>query len=141
MKEGQTINRHVIGIDPGVCTGFAVYDRGGRALIVVESFPILEAMAKVLEWKGQGVELRFEDARLRRWFGKKDREVLQGAGSIKRDCQIWEDFCHLHQIKVTHIPPMDNLTKLNAGQFAKLTGWEGRTNEHGRDAAMLVFGA
>jgi hypothetical protein len=28
--------------------------------------------------------------------------------------------------------------KLEAVPFAKLTGWQGRTNEHGRDAAMLV---
>lgn len=133
--------RFVVGIDPGVTTGLALYDREEKRLVAVESYQILEAMDEVRVRLHLGLELRFEDARMRRWFGKKDREVLQGAGSIKRDCQIWEDFCHRHQIKVTHIPPMDNLTKLNAGQFAKLTGWEGRTNEHGRDAAMLVFGA
>ena len=132
--------RFVIGIDPGVTTGFALYDREEKRLVAVESFQILEAMDEVRVRVHLGIEIRFEDARMRRWFGKKGREALQGAGSIKRDCQIWEDFCRLHGIKATHIPPMDNLTKLNAGQFAKLTGWEGRTNEHGRDAAMLVFG-
>jgi len=32
------------------------------------------------------------------------------------------------------------MTKLTADQFKRITGWHGRTNEHGRDAAMLVFG-
>ena len=36
--------------------------------------------------------------------------------------------------------PKDNKTKLNADQFSRITKWEGRTNEHGRDAAMLIFG-
>ena len=31
------------------------------------------------------------------------------------------------------------MTKSKADTFKKLTGWTGRTNEHARDAAMLVF--
>ena len=29
---------------------------------------------------------------------------------------------------------------VDAARFAKLTGWQGRTSEHARDAAMLVYG-
>ena len=32
------------------------------------------------------------------------------------------------------------MTKLSAEQFRRITGWTEQTNEHGRDAAMLVFG-
>ena len=31
-------------------------------------------------------------------------------------------------------------TKKTADEFKQLTGWQGRANEHGRDAAMLIFG-
>ena len=30
--------------------------------------------------------------------------------------------------------------KLDAAAFKRLTSWQGRTSEHGRDAAMLVWG-
>lgn len=38
------------------------------------------------------------------------------------------------------VAPKNNKTKVSADYFKKLTGWEGRTNEHERDCAMLVFG-
>ncbi|MFY5253559.1 hypothetical protein ACOUMD_17535 [Acinetobacter baumannii] len=31
-------------------------------------------------------------------------------------------------------------TKLNAEQFSKITGWQGRTNQEQRDAGMLIWG-
>ena len=32
-----------------------------------------------------------------------------------------------------------NATKKKVEDFTRMTGWTGRTNEHARDAAMLVF--
>lgn len=85
--------------------------------------------------------VRFEDARLRTWFGKeKGPAQLQGAGSIKRDCQRWEEFLTYHAIPFEEIAPKNNRTKISAEEFKRLTGWQEKTNEHGRDAAMLVFG-
>lgn len=37
------------------------------------------------------------------------------------------------------IHPAANATKTKADVFKKRTGWVERTNEHARDAAMLVF--
>ena len=88
-----------------------------------------------------GVEVWFEDARLRQWYGDKGREALQGAGSIKRDCGIWEEFCAMHGIPHRAIKPAKGATKWDAERFKKMTGWPGRTNEHARDAALLVFQA
>ena len=39
------------------------------------------------------------------------------------------------------IAPAQNRTKVPADKFKALTGWQGRTNEHARDAAMLVWKA
>jgi len=131
----------VIGIDPGVNTGFAVADCG--KLIRVESMSAVEAEEMVLQTmidNGGKLFVRFEDARMRQWFGSKGREALQGAGSIKRDCARWQEFLEHHNIPHARIAPKANRTKLTADQFKRITGWQGRTNEHARDAAMLVVG-
>lgn len=136
----------LIGIDTGVHTGFAVYDTDLKALIYVKEYPIHRAMdiVKRLSDDGTEIKVRFEDARKRTWFGchtaKEDRARLQGAGSVKRDCQIWEDYLTDLRIPFEKVAPKNNATKLTAEQFRRITGYEGKTNEHGRDAAMLVYG-
>ena len=138
--------RYLIGIDPGVNTGVAVWNRAAGMLVTVDAGTITEVMDAVKLWSQEfGVKVFFEDARQRRWIpDTRDlgREMgrRQGAGSVKRDCQIWEDFCRENAIPYEAVAPRRNRTKLSAGEFARLTGWKGRTNEHGRDAAMLVFG-
>lgn len=131
----------IIGIDPGKHTGYAEWDKTAQRLSTVTSVTIIEAMDRVLKVGAAGIkELRFEDARLRKWFGSKGREVLQGAGSIKRDCSIWEEFCSFHGIKFKAVPPQPGSTKWDAKTFCKITGWTGKTNEHGRDAGILIYG-
>lgn len=134
----------LIGIDTGVNTGFAVAaDRGnGGELEQVESLSITQAMEKVKalieEWEISNVCLYIEDARKRTWF-TGGREKSQGVGSVKRDAQIWEDWCKEQGFKFVMIHPAANATKKKATDFKRMTGWVGRTNEHARDAAMLVF--
>lgn len=67
------------------------------------------------------------------------REKAQGVGSVKRDAQIWEDWCTEQGLNFKMIHPAANATKKKAEDFTRMTGWTGRTNEHARDAAMLVF--
>lgn len=142
----------LIGIDTGVNTGFAVAaDRGnGGELEQVESLSITQAMEKVKalieEWEIGNVCLYIEDARKRTWFGNADARqarsgagVREGIGSVKRDAQIWEDWCTEQGFKFLMIHPAANATKKKATDFKRMTGWVGRTNEHARDAAMLVF--
>ncbi|MDX7880471.1 hypothetical protein [Acinetobacter nosocomialis] len=147
------MSKVLIGIDTGVHTGFAVaFDQGkGGQLQEVESLTITQAMSKVLEFAAENgkenLMLFIEDARLRTWFGRIDSEqkkygagVREGIGSVKRDAQIWEDWCKEQGLKYQMIHPAANKTKTDAKYFSKLTGWAKRTNEHARDAAMLVFG-
>ncbi|WP_374530278.1 hypothetical protein [Acinetobacter sp.] len=134
----------LIGIDTGVNTGFAIAaDRGnGGELEQVESLSITQAMGKVKEliekWGNENVCLYIEDARQRTWF-TGGREKAQGVGSVKRDAQIWEDWCNEQGLNYLMIHPAANATKTKADVFKKRTGWIERTNEHARDAAMLVF--
>ena len=134
----------LIGIDTGVHTGFAVaFDHGeGGVLQIVQSLSITQAMQSVLEYEDEhdlkDIMLYIEDARKRTWF-TGGREKAQGVGSVKRDAQIWEDWCKEQGINFKLIHPAANATKKKVEDFTRMTGWTGRTNEHGRDAAMLVF--
>ncbi len=135
--------KYLIGIDPGVTTGMAIYCRETKSYETITSSTITVAMETLLrfctEHKGN-VRVRLEDSRLRKWFANAGREKLQGAGSIKRDCQILEEFLTHHAIPFELVAPKNNRTKLDAATFRKYTGWQGKTNEHQRDAGMLVAG-
>lgn len=139
----------MVGIDPGVNTGFAVWNRNLKALERVESLQIHEAMDEVRRLHGAGLlhSVVFEDARLRTWFGERDAKqekygagVREGSGSVKRDCAIWAGFLGSLGIAYSAVKPGKGTTKWTADGFKRLTGWTARTNEHGRDAACLVFG-
>lgn len=147
------MSKVLIGVDTGVHTGFAVaIDQGkGGELQDVGSLTITQAMSKVLDLVDvhgkANIMLYIEDARLRTWFGNADARqarsgagVREGIGSVKRDAQIWEDWCKEQGLYYKMIHPAANKTKTDAKYFLKLTGWAKQTNEHARDAAMLVFG-
>lgn len=136
-----------IGIDTGTHTGMAVWDSAERRLVSLRTCTITAAMASVLDLLRDGREVKvwFEDARQRRWIpdsGDIRREMgrRQGAGSVKRDCSIWEGFCRENGIPFEAVPPRRNATKLSKEAFDSLSGWKGRTSGHARDAAMLVIG-
>lgn len=131
-----------IGIDPGTHTGVAVWDSREGKFLSLETLPIHRAMVEVLNLRiGREIQVVFEDARQRTWFGKGDTNAkLQGAGSVKRDCSIWEDFCKDYGIPFQAKPPVKGATKVSAEYFKMVSHYTGRTSEHSRDAAMLVIG-
>ena len=133
------------GIDPGVNTGLALVKDG--ELKVVETVNIVQAMARILAAFNacENITVIFEDARQRKYLPRERnaseyRGKLMGAGSVKRDCEIWEEFCDVYGIKYMAIPPRAGATKWDADTFRNVTGWKGRTSNHARDAALLVFG-
>ena len=137
----------LIGIDTGVNTGLAIYDRNQKRLIDIDSTQIHRALTKVKEaiFYSEKVFVRVEDARLRKWIPKQQNEKAErgraaGAGSVKRDALIWEDFLEDLGLDYELVAPKSNKTKLSAPLFNSITGVNVKTNEHSRDAAMLVFG-
>ena len=139
-----------IGIDPGDNTGLAVWDSSRRAFLSVETLPLWRALDEVRRWRYAAaaqildVFVIFEDARQRKWFAQEQnaseyRGKLMGAGAAKRDAKVWEEFLSDNGIPFCAQPPARGRTKWNADYWAKVTGWRGRTSEHARDAALLVF--
>lgn len=132
----------LIGIDPGTNTGLAQWIVSEKKFLAVESVKIHQLIMYFIDMgeSKERIKVYIEDSRnVSRGFGGAAK--AQGAGSIKRDCNIWEDFLMDLGIDYQFIRPgkRSNL-KMTSEAFAKLTGWKGRTNSHGRDAAMLVFG-
>ena len=128
----------IVGIDPGKVTGQAVVIDG--RLLIVRSDAIHVAIKDVLRFSHDyDAFVVVEDARKRKWFGNSGPEKWKGAGSIMRDCTIWEDF--LVDMKIRHlmVAPAPGNTKLGAAKFQQAYGWTHKTNEHGRDAAMLAL--
>jgi hypothetical protein len=145
MKQGY---RFYIGIDTGVTTGLSCWDKQMKRFSTITSMTILEAIdyvRKTNQYNPDALFVRVEDARLRKWIPqqkneKAERGRREGAGSVKRDAQIWEEFLTSEKIPFELVAPKNNKTKLAGPYFQKLSGWPEKTNSHGRDAAMLVIG-
>lgn len=129
----------VIGIDPGTHTGIAI--REGKEWKSIQTLTIIEAIEivkRVSAAHAGNILVRIEDARKRTYFGDSGPEKAQGAGSIKRDCSIWEDEMTRSKIRFEFVHPR-NVKATDATTFKRLTGWQGRTSIHAREAAWLIL--
>jgi len=135
--------KYAIGIDTGVHTGYAVWDTEDQRLLSCKTMKIDVAMETIREtWEaGYSILVIIEDARLRKFFkGENMAAKQQGAGSIKRDAKIWEDYLTRLRIDFKLVNPTSRKTKITSEYFKKISKFEGRTSNHARDAAMLVLG-
>lgn len=135
---------YAIGIDPGTKTGYAVYDRLTKQLLEVKTVSAHEAWDRIRTMKhvygADNILVRWEDCRLRKWYGNAGKERLKGVGSVERDCSLWQDFLKREGIRNQEVAPKNIKTKATPDYFAKLTGWDKSSSEHSRDAALLVYG-
>lgn len=134
-----------IGIDPGTNTGIAVYCRSENRFYVLDTVKIHRAFEEVLYWhERHHITVRVENAKTWKPFKgisrKESNEKIAGAGSIKRDCSIWEDFLtdHKIQFELTKLQGV-GIKKIDAVTFRKYTGITVTSSSHARDAAMLVY--
>lgn len=117
-----------IGIDTGVNTGFAVWCKSEKKLLVVSSFMIHTALDMVQKYHfmhNGSLKVRVEDARLRTWIPRQknardEAGLREGAGSVKRDAKIWEDFLTDNNIPFELVAPKNNKTKMKAEYFRKV---------------------
>lgn len=136
----------IIGIDPGAINGVAISTyskiRQFKSLNFWETTEVLKKAKGLTD----AIEVWIEDpGKNKPVFLKKGcdnekayRRVAQNVGANKRDAQLLIEFCKLNYIPVIAVRP--SRKKLNAAEFAKLTGITERLNQHERDAGMLIFG-
>lgn len=129
----------ILGLDPGCATGCAIYRAGTLAH--------LETIAPedIADYIAQAAPDRviFEDSRLQSkvWTPVKGAAALKVArniGEIDAWCRLITAVCERLGIPAHGISPKDKGAKLTSDQFAAVTGWGKRCNQHERDAAMLA---
>lgn len=158
-----------VGIDPGEDTGYAIWLRGaqGGSFTEVTSLDFWTTVMRLAELKNvvcpqHGAKLvvcieasnlnpsmhagTLEGLRKRTDLNQSQREsiamnIAQKVGGVKREATLLQRWCEIHNVECRAVKPTGaSNTKMPSDRFNKLTGWNKRTNEHGRDAAMLVWG-
>lgn len=129
-----------IGIDCGKNTGLAVWNSIEKNFELILTLPIHQALDLIKEYPKEDIFLFIENPHTYVPFGGRVQTgMLQGAGSVKRDYTIWKDFCEDYKISYKGTRVQKGMKKLPAKDFKEITGWEGRTSVHARDAAMIVY--
>ena len=131
----------IMGVDPGSNTGIALFE-GGKltTLQTIEPHQLVEVIETVSPSR-----VVFEDSRLisptwkRGVSNAAQLKIARDVGQIDAWCRLIVATCARLQIPAHGISPKQKGAKLDAAQFTALTGWEGRSNEHTRDAAALAW--
>jgi hypothetical protein len=131
----------IVGLDPGAFTGVAVFD-GGKLWKMETIGP--HQIADYLT-KARPRRVIFEDSRLISHLfttNKNTRVALNMArkvGQVDGYCNIIVSVCADLGIPAHGISPKDKGAKMDAARFGDVTGWEGKSNQHERDAAMVAW--
>jgi hypothetical protein len=126
----------ILAIDPGINTGVAVYENGILVkLCTIQPIDLQDAL-RVAEY------VVLEDSRLQShvWVkasGAALAKVSRNIGMIDAYCAMIVAWCGRFGIPCLSVSPKDKGAKLKAEQFAHITGYEAKSNQHERDAAMI----
>ena len=148
-----------IGIDPGVKTGWAVYDplRVKDRIIEIctkdfmQVLSIVHGIKKGFHWISRDYRPTFyiENPGLnkptfpRNVSRKAMEKISRNVGANSREAELLIGGIRDYGFTVIECRPKKNKLsrgKMKAKEFQRLTGYEGRTSQHGRDAALLVWG-
>lgn len=133
--------KQVIGIDPGVNTGTALYTNG--KLLLLQTIEPIDIQSFILTCVADLIV--FEDSRLQSavWIPSKNKAVANNIarkiGQVDALCSLIQDTCERYDIKYMRVSPKAKGGKMNAEDFNGLTGWSTRSNQHERDAAMVAW--
>jgi hypothetical protein len=135
----------LIGIDCGVSTGVAVYDRKAKKYEGLYALDFWRVLQFVLTFNRSDVLIVIENPALNqfsyarhRQVGRDALKIARNAGGNCREAELLIAGLQLWKYEVWEIKPVAK--KWTAEQFKRHTGYEGSTNEHVRDAGALVYG-
>ena len=133
----------VIGIDPGVNMGVAIYEDGELIdLLTVEPLGLVDI---INAYAAHPLFIAFEDSRLQShvWLPSQSKGVAANisrkVGMVDAWCYMIERLCKYYDVAYMRISPKAKGEKLNAEDFKHITGWTGKSNQHERDAAMVAW--
>jgi hypothetical protein len=67
----------------------------------------------------------------------KGMSVARNIGEVDCLCKLVQAICEERLKKLIQVSPKNKGAKLDAAEFKKITRWEGKTNQHERDGAMV----
>ncbi|MBI2750823.1 MAG: hypothetical protein HYX43_16265 [Burkholderiales bacterium] len=131
----------ILGMDPGANTGVATFIGGKLAtLATIAPHEIERVLRDVMP-----ARVVFEDSRLQShtWTrgksGAASAKMARNVGQVDAWCFLITAVCGELGIAAHGVSPAGKGAKVNAEAFAAITGWEGSSNEHTRDAAMVAW--
>ncbi len=131
----------ILGIDPGANTGVATYVDG----LLTDLETVQPHRIERLIRGRQPVRVVFEDSRLQShtWTrgksGAASAKMARNVGQVDAWCSLITAVCADLGVAAHGISPAGKGAKLDAKRFAAVTGWNGPSNEHSRDAAMVAW--
>jgi hypothetical protein len=143
-----TYSNHIlyIGIDPDLDkSGLCIYDRYATdkmQLLMASFFDVLDIIQE--QNKVRRVITRIEAGWLNKksnWHGGNTsiaQKIAKNVGENHATGKLIEQFCKRNNYQYQLAVPKKS--KVDAAMFKKLTGYDKRTNQELRDAAMLVYG-
>ncbi|MFM2253835.1 MAG: hypothetical protein RJB68_2172 [Pseudomonadota bacterium] len=131
----------IIGIDPGVSTGTAIF--GDGKLLQLQTIGPHEIPELLKTIKPSRVI--FEDSRLTSFMFTQVKtraaalKMARNVGEIDAWCRLIVLVCGELGIAAHGISPKAKGAKLDAKEFARVTGWLAKSNQHERDSAMVAW--
>lgn len=153
-----------IGIDAGQKNGFAIWNSGARQFESIETLSFWDCIEKLTEIKSrcdrtrQELTVVIEDvtqnpvvflvaSTYQKTAGNHSQKLGAVAEQSRRVGTVWDktvliiEWCERYKVKIIRLrPSKKSMTKMKADTFNNMTKWKEKTNEHERDAALLVFG-
>ena len=133
----------VIGLDPGANTGVAIYNDG--KLDSLETIEPHRIEWHLSQFQFEPLFIAFEDSRLQShvWVPSQSKgvaaNIARKIGMVDAWCYMIERLCENYDIAYMRISPKAKGEKLNAEDFKRITGWNEKSNQHERDAAMVAW--
>jgi len=136
-----------MGVDPGIHTGFAVYDRDEERIIEAATVTFWELFTETLShYPPDQTDVIVEDARLNKPTFDKDNDagdrkrekISRNVGSVQAESRLIIEGLKLMGYQVLPIRPSGE--KWDDATVRRITGYTQRTSAHARDAIRHCFG-
>jgi len=136
----------IIGIDPDLVKSGVAVTEGGK-ILTLDAIRFFELCRFIDEHKHQCV-FHLEDVESNKPTFQRNvnqsamRKIAQNVGQVKAVCRLLVEYLDGAGANYKLIKPLVGhvkRAKKDAEFFNKLTGWQGRSNEDKRDAALLAL--
>jgi predicted nuclease with RNAse H fold len=145
--------RYVAGIDPGVKTGFSVWDREAKEFKCVETmdfWTVYRGLTCGFMYSAANTVVIIEVAHHAPVFRERKAKGLnenhaarlaQNVGQVMREAKLLAEGLRRCGYEVIEQKPLGKKGKAadDRAEFERVTGWTKQTSQHARDAARMAF--